>query len=266
MPAAHAVLGPRLHIRLFWLREHLRGRAADVQLVRRLVAPGEVTIDIGAHRGFYTGVLARAVGDRGCVHAFEPNPSHWDRLAEVARAYGNVTVHRIALSDVAATGALRIPVVGGREIDALASLSRSFAEGHEHPGSVSVELQRLDDIIPASRSISFLKCDVEGHETSVLSGAVKTIARDHPAMLVEIEERHRPGTLIETLQLLESLQYAPFFFKGAELRPIESFDLERDQLRFVGRELDEIMPREYVYNFLFVRRDRHLRQVLQWLA
>jgi hypothetical protein len=43
--------------------------------LRRLVRPGATVFDIGANFGWYTCLLARAVGSEGHVHAFEPVPS-----------------------------------------------------------------------------------------------------------------------------------------------------------------------------------------------
>jgi FkbM family methyltransferase len=227
--------------------------------MKNLVAPTDVTVDVGAYHGLYTGVLARAVGKHGHVHAFEPNPRHWERLALLARAYGNITVHPLALSETAGRAALRIPIVGGRELDSLASLSGALTG--EQTTAVAVPVSRLDDVLPSDRSISFLKCDVEGHEAAVLFGAQQTLARGQPSLLIEIEERHKPGALGETLRLLEPLRYQGYFFRGNNLRPIQEFDLEQDQLQFVGMELEEIMPPDYVCNFLFVRRAQHIEHV-----
>src|SRR5450830_1204318 len=47
----------------------------------RLTKPGTVAIDIGANLGYYTMLLADAVGQSGSVIAFEPNP----RLANLMR-------------------------------------------------------------------------------------------------------------------------------------------------------------------------------------
>jgi hypothetical protein len=38
--------------------------------------------------------------------------------------------------------------------------------------------------------VSFIKVDVEGFEPSVIEGAVTTIDRDRPSLLLEIEDRH----------------------------------------------------------------------------
>src|SRR6266508_3383783 len=51
----------------------------------------------------------------------------------------------------------------------------------------TVELRTVDSVIPAPpRPITFIKCDVEGHEAEALEGATRAIERDRPALCVEI--------------------------------------------------------------------------------
>jgi len=50
-------------------------------LLRRLIKEGQVVVDVGAHIGYYTVLLARMVG-KGRVFAFEPEPSNFSLLAK----------------------------------------------------------------------------------------------------------------------------------------------------------------------------------------
>jgi hypothetical protein len=96
----------------------------------------------------------------------------------------------------------------------------------------------------------------------VLRGAEKLLRRDHPSLIVEIEERHKPGSLLGVQRYLAALGYRGFFFRGGRLHPIESFDRERHQdvtqiAAKVGAES------AYVNNFVFFAADslpkiRHL--------
>ncbi len=45
------------------------------QLVKYL-KPGMIVYDIGAHVGFYTLIISKAVGPNGMVYAFEPFPDN----------------------------------------------------------------------------------------------------------------------------------------------------------------------------------------------
>lgn len=92
--------------------------------------PGEVAIHIGAGTGYYTAILARLVGERGRVHAYEIDKSLAAQAMNNLSRYPSVTVYpKSALDDVLPTGdviyvsagATHIPVewldvlaVGGR--------------------------------------------------------------------------------------------------------------------------------------------------------
>src|SRR5947207_4362897 len=69
--------------------------------LRRLARPGEVALDIGANIGATSLVLARAVGPRGRVVAFEPHPANVVLLRAnlSANTLSMVDVHELALSD-----------------------------------------------------------------------------------------------------------------------------------------------------------------------
>ncbi len=64
------------------------------QRLRDRLREGMTVFDIGAHAGFYTLLLSRAVGDSGKVFAFEPWPANvTDCLAHVRMNHlGNVVV------------------------------------------------------------------------------------------------------------------------------------------------------------------------------
>ena len=81
----------------------------EVAAVRRLVRPGDLVFDVGAHVGFYTTMFSRLVGD-GAVVAFEPDVINLELLQrnlERNRAR-NVVVRSQAVSD--ASGERRFAV------------------------------------------------------------------------------------------------------------------------------------------------------------
>ena len=119
---------------------------------QRLLAPGHVAIDIGAHTGRHALPMAVAVHGVGRVFAFEPVPGVAAVLEQRARLLEQhyVEVRRIALSDEA---------------------------GQAESG---VALVRLDDLaLPPPR---FIKLDAGGAEWKVLRGARATIASAQPVV------------------------------------------------------------------------------------
>lgn len=241
---------------LWWARERRAGNRAT-EVVDRMVGGGDLVLDIGANYGLFSYRLAKLVGPSGEVHAFEPHPAQRDNLERVAAARPQVRFHPVALSARPGRAEMAVPVIGGRPDLALATLEHRSAEDVELH-HVEVPVETLDRVMAGrSRSVDFVKCDVEGHERTVFQGAAELLERDAPTLLVEIEQRHQPGDIRETFRLLEDLGYDGHAIREDGLAPVSGFDPERDQLRFV-RQAPEAgeMPPEYVNDFVFVSRRR----------
>jgi FkbM family methyltransferase len=224
-----------------------------------LVHPGDVVIDVGASWGLFTHRLAGLVGPGGRVIAFEPNPLPLPSLEAIAAREPGVEIHRVALSDVSGSADLHVPtlrraVAPPRSVHPMAGLTvpRNRTEAaHE---TFSVEVRRLDDALGADarRPISFIKCDVEGHELAVLRGAEEVLA-GRPAILVEIEQRHQDTPIEETFDHLAARGYNGYILHQKGLRPISEFEVGRDQLAFLQpHAVFSAAPAGYLHNFLFV--------------
>lgn len=238
---------PRVADRLRWRRlgrDDVTQRAMEL-----LVSPGDAVLDIGAMRGLFSSRLLDLVGPRGTVHAFEPNPAHHERLAMLARR-GPLEVHRAGLSDHDSEATLHVPVVDGKPYLGWASLEDRDQYTVQ---TLAVTILTLDGVLGTDQPVTFIKCDVEGHEDAVIRGAGKLLARDMPAVLIEIEDRHRSAPVGVAFDSFAELGYEPWAIFPAGIRPLSAFNLERDQLAFLRRPPgSELMPRGYVHNFLFV--------------
>ena len=166
------------------------------------VSRDKLALDIGANRGIYTWCLAKLAR---AVHAFEPNAELAERLR---RAVPGATVHACALSDREGEGELRLPVVKGIAYDGWATVepqNRLLAVGPDSVRSIRVPLRTLDSF--GLEDVGFVKIDAEGHELAVLRGAERTLARCRPIVLLEVEDRHRPGASEDVSAFLRALGY-----------------------------------------------------------
>jgi FkbM family methyltransferase len=247
-----ASTSPGLARRLRWALE----KRSDLTRVAidELSQAGATVVDIGASDGVFAERFSRLVGRTGHVHAFEANPEDAGALASVQKRCPNVSVYMVGLSDHGGEAVLHVPVLQGTRRLGRASVvvpsSRAHVE-HEH---VTIDLRRLDDMLADTDNISVIKCDVEGHEHEVLAGAEQVMRRGNPALVIEIEQRHRQREIAETFALLRDSGYEGYGMRGARLVPLDEFDVERDQLRFLEL-LDETpdadAPADYVHKFLF---------------
>ena len=206
-------------------------------------------LDVGANTGKYSSVLEDLVGSQN-LYIFEPLPRLYPQLR---RRFRRAHVFNVALSNADGTATIRVPYIDGQRFDSRATLSAHREPSQTGSDEISVQLFALDSIVHsmALDSIGFIKIDVEGHEDAVLAGAVQTIARFRPLLLVEIEARHHAFPIAEIFAKVESLGYKGYFIDpGAlRLREIADFDVQRDQNQedFVARRFVR-----YLNNFFFV--------------
>ena len=62
-----------------------------------------------------------------------------------------------------------------------------------------------------------MSIDVEGHETEVIEGAIETINKNRPILLVEIEESHTKKSVSDTIKFINALGYKSYYFNEKEL-------------------------------------------------
>ncbi|NIA25229.1 MAG: FkbM family methyltransferase [Gammaproteobacteria bacterium] len=199
-----------------------------------VVAPGDVCFDIGAAGGTYTYLLARMAGPSGQVHAFEPRPRPYRAIERARRLLrmNTVSVHRVGLADEEGSMEILIPSWHGVPFTTrafLASVHSKAAEqvpdGFTGLRSLTIPMTTVDRFVldRTIRRIDFIKADVEGSELTLLEGARTSIERWHPAILLEIEERHlgRYGMHPrEVVEFLTRYGYRMHAFADGVLAPV----------------------------------------------
>jgi FkbM family methyltransferase len=212
----------------------------EIQFVRRLLAPGDVAVDIGSHKGAYVYWMHQAVQPGGRVICFEPQPQLADYLGRMKAALrmDEVTVENLAVSSQ--RGEMTLTVPGGRPSPG-STLEPGLIQGEQT--SYRVAVTTLDDYFPASTSVKLVKCDVEGHELEVFRGGEKLLRTQRPSLLFECEERHHKRySSRDVFAFLEQLGYGGYFFAHGLLRPLREFDTAR---------YGDPASRDYVNNFVF---------------
>lgn len=197
--------------------------AAEPEMVvlRHLLPAGGCAIDLGANFGSYTKMLADAVGEDGMVYAFEPVPSTYRVLRSNLDWLGlsNVDAFPVAVSDDAAMVEMTVPRYaqgGANYYEARIGGARtSKAE------TVQVTTVRLDDVFADLDRVDVIKCDVEGHELSVLRGADELLRRCRPAWLMELSGNpdDPASAAAEVVSRMRAAGYAIYRFVGGKLRP-----------------------------------------------
>ena len=161
-------------------------------LLRRTLRPGMVVLDIGAHIGFYSILVADLVGPSGRVYCFEAYRPNYRTLTRNLRAnhFGWAEPYNLALSDRTGTATLSLNPIndGGHSLGSMAN----------NPNLIGWDWTKLRKTVPTTTidefirekgigRVDFIKIDVEGAETLVFSGASKLLSRpEAPAICCEV--------------------------------------------------------------------------------
>jgi len=237
---------------LNWREARFYGRYGEVELhlLEFLCSPDKDAIDVGANDGSYVHYLRRHARR---VIAFEPMPSLADTL-RVKFRHG-VDVRSIALSDRAGSVELHMPVVDGVTVTGCSTVSPTASATYPDHRAIEVPMATLDSVYDGE--VGFIKIDVEGHEPSVVRGALETIRAGKPLLMIECERRHNPGAFEELLDALGPLGYSPYYWTGERLVEVSPAEVTTLQTLVTIDGSEEPPPgQRYVNNFFFKTPER----------
>lgn len=149
-----------------------------------LIEPGDFVIDIGANYGWFTLLMAGAVGASGRVVAIEPWPQTCNELRRNVTRNGfasRVQIHEVAVSDSSGTVSFNL----------FAELPHGHASmstlGRRDFVSQQVRALRLDDLVDPEEhgAPTVIKIDVEGAERLALEGA-RGVLSTGPMLTLEV--------------------------------------------------------------------------------
>jgi FkbM family methyltransferase len=153
-----------------------------IDVMRRVLRPDSSCVDMGAHAGDILRHMV-AIAPAGRHHAFEALP----HLAIALRdQYPAVIVHQLAVSDNSGEAEFHY-VENAPEYSGLRK--RIYDRPDPRIVTLRVSVATVDEIIPASQPIAFMKIDIEGGEYHALKGSVGTIRRCLPVIVFEAGSR-----------------------------------------------------------------------------
>lgn len=181
----------------------------EVRLYSKIVNQGDAVIEVGGNIGSLMLPLSRLIGD-GVLMTFEPERTAFYALA------GNIAVNNLrnvfcfqqAIGKE--PGVIKVPELdiektenfGGLELD------KDYSQCPHYP----VGLNTIDNL--NLQKCSLIKIDVEGMELPVLEGAIKTIEKFSPILIVEDDRQQKSEALREFIHSKGYKMYvhqAPFF-------------------------------------------------------
>jgi FkbM family methyltransferase len=183
------------HAKAWWHKPRLEMNG-EFRSLKELCVPGGVVLDVGAHHGITMIPLARWVGERGHVHAFEANPEN--ALILYANAALN-HLHNCVCIHTAVGAADGVLHMDGENVD-----------GRQRGGR-TVPVVSLDAYCQhhGIARVDLLKIDVEGFEEEVLKGARQVLATaPRIALELHLDELPRYGSSVRAVfELLDPSRY-----------------------------------------------------------
>jgi FkbM family methyltransferase len=167
-------------------------------------------IEVGSNNGHFTIEFAELVGDKGRVFAYEPQRIIFQQLCcnLFLNGIDNVFANQIAIGNE--KGVMKF------------EYADYFFNGSVNFGDVSVYDDKKSKINSFEEvksdmldsydfnEVKVLKIDVQGYESNVINGALKTIQKHRPYIFIEIEEEcliKFGSSEQELIKMIEDLDY-----------------------------------------------------------
>lgn len=153
----------------------------ELMFLRHFLKPGMTVIDIGANLGVYALPIAKLVGPKGRVFAYEPASEPRALLQRSRELNGakNLEIVAAAVSD--REGEANLSLGASSELNALGTA----------PGEM-VRLVNLDaEDATRGWAPDFIKIDAEGEEERIFAGGKNFFARHSPLVMMEIRAGER---------------------------------------------------------------------------
>ena len=151
--------------------------------------PKETVIDIGAQYGDYAILCSKIY--KAKVYTFEPLPQNFNEVLQ------NIKLNGLKKDSIKAFNV----ALGNANKTAMLSYSGEMANNSNKGEKIKTTFRTLDSY---KLKADLLKIDVEGFELDVLDGAIKTIKKYHPKIIIETHSRALEK---QTKEFLSKLNY-----------------------------------------------------------
>ena len=167
----YAIISDDTHIGK-WVKQNKRldFDQNTLPFILKYIKKGDVIIDAGANIGAYSYAFLNKTED-GLVVSFEPNQDAFECLSYNLQFYKNSVVFNCALGDKSG----KVSIVKDKNAGATHCVFDPVGD---------INMRTIDSY--NLQKVDFIKIDVEGFESFVLTGAIKTIQKFKPTMLIEI--------------------------------------------------------------------------------
>jgi len=150
----------------------------EKEIIKKTVKKGDVVLDIGANIGDNTLIIAKLIGPKGKVYAFEPDPEIFSLLKKniSVNGYDNIIAIQKAVSNK--NGKLKLFLSENNRSD------HRIYDSHDNRESIEVGTVKLDSFFRSKISVNVIIMDIQGAEILALRGMRNLIKRSKRLKLI----------------------------------------------------------------------------------
>lgn len=145
-------------------RFKLKNDKTEIELLKKIVKPGDYILDIGANIGFYAKLLSEFATSKGKVFCFEPDSQNFKYLEKNIKGIDNIILFNKAVSDK--TDNIKVYKSKLLNVDHRTYPVNNY-DSVEEITSVSIDELIRDQVIP---KVNIIKIDIQGFELTAFNG------------------------------------------------------------------------------------------------
>ncbi len=149
------------------------------------IAPDHDVVHAGTFFGDFLPGIANSRMSDAKVYGFEPNPVNYKcaQITCLLNSVTNVELFNFGLGEAKSSAQMLTHDQDGKERGGASRILQSPAAADWM--TETVQIVRIDDVIPSDREVGVIQLDVEGYEEPALLGALQTIKRCLPVIVLE---------------------------------------------------------------------------------
>jgi len=225
----------------------------DFEVVKYIARKGDTVFDIGANIGWYTKLLSELVGETGKVISIDPTPETFLILSYCVKRLGlsNVNILNCAISNKEGVCKMEVPKYDFGGLNFYQTRITDNNKKNYLFKYFFAKTKSLDGFIPCfADTVSFIKCDVEGHELAVIKGALSIISKFKPIWLIEVssDPDQTNSSAFELFKIMQENGYIAYWYKNQKLYKRIKGDKSINYF-FITSERLKQLPKTVLYDF-----------------